>query len=438
MNCMQLLERLTGIVVSACCFAVVMGTVAKADDGELTVVTLRTGYLIVEGRYIQPPYVIEHTQDTITINGQEFDRDYFQTADEKAAEKEAEQNTAQNHRSRQFSDREFDVTPVAFDGGSGRREYRRGEHANRNQSDRQVARGESIEAADGQDADGDRRRGRGGWGSGHPYEGRGFGGPWGGGRFGGARSFYHNGGGQSLYSVASDLRQASMGGIVAIYPEHEPLVLYPSGAGYQLLQLLTDRANISADPPESLTTNEASIWSRLVADFRPSGDFTERAELDLRRVDEAGADGERTSASVFLSDRLAYPLSLLGMVGVVLGFGHLLSNRPTVDTETHDEKKSHKIIVQSLVIIALFSIVDLVWTLTASNAGAMKELNPLGSQFISDARLLTLFKLSVTGMSIGILYTLRRKPIAHLASWWCCLLMTLLTARWVVFQSMFL
>ncbi|MCC9599661.1 hypothetical protein LOC67_03735 [Stieleria sp. JC731] len=350
----------------------------QASAGELEVIRIRTGYLIVEGQYLQPPYKIECTNDKLTINGVEFDEKYFDAPEQGS---------------------EVRATPVGFEPEFDRS---RGDRFGRRGFDRPSEfRGEGFR----------------GWGSGDGFRG------W---------------GGSELRSIANDIEQASMGGIVIVYPEVRPIVLYPQGDGYHLLRVLTDQMDNAVKPPAHLNKQEALAWRRVVSEFQPSGDFLARAVDELKRVDEAGRAGDETSAAVFLSNRLAYPLSILAMIGVVLGFGHLLSNRPTADSENHDVQKSHKIIVQSLIIIAVFSVVDLIWTLTASNAGAMKELNPLGSQFIHDARLLTLFKLTVTGISIGILYSLRSKPIAHVASWWCCLLMTLLTARWVMFQSMFL
>jgi hypothetical protein len=129
------------------------------------------------------------------------------------------------------------------------------------------------------------------------------------------------------------------------------------------------------------------------------------------------------------------------MAIVVLGFGHLLSNRPHFDesdAESVNWPKRRQIVARSLVIVALLSAVDLIWTMAAANSGSMRELNPLGSEMIRNPPQLVLFKATFTGLSIGILYWLHRLPFAQTASWWCCLLMTLLTARWVVFQSMFL
>ena len=146
--------------------------------------------------------------------------------------------------------------------------------------------------------------------------------------------------------------------------------------------------------------------------------------------------GRRTSASNQLVAQISYPLTVFAMIAVVLGFGHLLSNRPVQNPESGDTTKSRTVVVNSLLIVALLSIVDLIWTIAATNAGTMRELNPLGSHLIEDPVRLAFFKLSVSAISIGILYALHRTTMAQVASWWCCLLLTLLTARWVVFQSM--
>lgn len=87
--------------------------------------------------------------------------------------------------------------------------------------------------------------------------------------------------------------------------------------------------------------------------------------------------------------------------------------------------------------VSALSAMDLVWTIFASQTGAMSELNPLGSLLIHDPWVLFAVKLGVTSLSVGLLFMLRRQPLAQQASWWSCLLLTLLTARWLTFQSMF-
>ncbi|MEM0924846.1 MAG: DUF5658 family protein, partial [Planctomycetota bacterium] len=82
-------------------------------------------------------------------------------------------------------------------------------------------------------------------------------------------------------------------------------------------------------------------------------------------------------------------------------------------------------------------LIDLIWTYAASNAGSMRELNPLASGLVKDPVLLSAFKFIATGSAMALFYVLRHQKFAQLGCWWCCLLLMLLTSRWVVFQSLF-
>lgn len=138
-------------------------------------------------------------------------------------------------------------------------------------------------------------------------------------------------------------------------------------------------------------------------------------------------------------NRAAYPLSTLGMLLVALASGQLLINRPpqgkTHQLNDSSEDAKHSTTRFVFMIIG-FSALDLVWTILASHDGSMRELNPIGSHLVSDPRLLIAFKVVTTGVAASILFALRSVNRVHLASWWLCLLLTLLTARWLVFNSL--
>jgi len=68
----------------------------------------------------------------------------------------------------------------------------------------------------------------------------------------------------------------------------------------------------------------------------------------------------------------------------------------------------------------------------------MRELNPLASRLISDPEALVAFKVVATLLGCGVLFALRRHSRAQLASWWMCLVCTMLTFRWLMFNSMFI
>lgn len=245
-----------------------------------------------------------------------------------------------------------------------------------------------------------------------------------------------------LVKFSEELDGATFGMLVVLYQGQSPLFLYPMRGGQDLLKSLTGSPASTSSARQWLSSeSDQATWDRLVSEFQPTGQFTERAKSDIGRFEEALRAGDRIAEANIWFDRISYPLTVFAMAIVVLGFGHLLSNRPQSD-ESHPESaelaKRRRIVAQSLLIVALLSAVDLIWTIAASGSGSMRELNPIGSELIRNPLHLALFKATLTGGAIGILYWLHRLPIAQMASWWCCLLMTLLTARWVVFQSMFL
>jgi hypothetical protein len=150
------------------------------------------------------------------------------------------------------------------------------------------------------------------------------------------------------------------------------------------------------------------------------------------------ANRSRTIA-VHRLQTVAYPLSVTGMLLVVAALGHLLRAHPGTDGDAPVVRpEAIRATVISIALIAVFSLVDLVWTILAVQAGQMRELNPVGRLLIPDPRLLVAFKVSATLVGCGILYRLRRHSRARIAAWWLCLLCTVLLLRWVIFHSMFI
>ena len=238
-----------------------------------------------------------------------------------------------------------------------------------------------------------------------------------------------------LRRYSHGLSDISIGAIAVLSKGKQPLIMYRNQGGQRLLYELAGFDPLS-EHVAHLSVDQQASWEQLAEQFVPNDEFSARVAAMKHESDQASIAGDRAIFASQLASKISYPLTVLAMLAVVLGFGHLLSNRPMSEHDSNDTSKSHAVIVKSLSIIALLSAVDLVWTIVATSAGTMRELNPLGSQLISDPVSLTLFKFAVTATSITILYALHRRPIAHVASWWCCLLLTLLTARWVVFQSL--
>lgn len=247
------------------------------------------------------------------------------------------------------------------------------------------------------------------------------------------------------YSLSFVENELNLGEVVVLFRQQRPLILGSTREGLELLRTLCAASIESVDTataPDSLQ-DEASrqSWRQLVSEFAPTPEFLQRAGATIEVREAVFAKNDAGVEANLWGDRISFPLTIFAIVIVVLAFGHLLSNAPLKgDQLTDPEAIAHArlTLVQSLVFVGLLSVVDLVWTLMAYQAGSMRELNPLGSGLIEDASQLVIFKTSVTAAAIGLLYWLHQAPLAQRASWWCCLILTLLTARWLTFQSMFL
>ncbi len=341
----------------------------------------KQGFIFLDGQYLPAPYEAELTEDTLTINGREVQADAFDLS-------------------------EYEGWEPDRDSRFGRRRPRWAQESRESPGDSQVLRVNYSE---------------------------------------GSRRFRETAKASSadrLRRFFQDVRTVQFGMILVLDSGEKPLLLYPGQGGIELIRALraTD-GTAAANQISSQVAGVDATWDRLLAEFQPTAEFNAHADAKLERFDRAEVDGERVTAGTLWISKISYPLTVFAMAVVVLGFGHLLSNRPQIEssgTDPTDWSKHRKVVGQSLLIVALLSVVDLVWTLGTANAGLMRELNPLGSGMIAEPVRLFLFKATVTGVAIGILYRLHRRPIAQVASWWCCLLLTLLTARWVMFQSMFL
>jgi hypothetical protein len=210
------------------------------------------------------------------------------------------------------------------------------------------------------------------------------------------------------------------------------------------------RALLSTDPESEavlafLETRgpnaEQSPWKDWISEFTITEELRARAEPIVDFVAEAEANN---FAVIRANQRLrtfAYPLTVLGMVLGVLALGHLLKSFHKLDGVQPDNLLPPEILRATAVSIGLMvalSLFDLTWTILASQAGQMRELNPLGSRFISDPAMLIAFKFAATLVGCGILFALRRHQRARQACWWLCLVCTVLTFRWVMFNSMFI
>lgn len=231
--------------------------------------------------------------------------------------------------------------------------------------------------------------------------------------------------------------------VIVVFDGEAPALLSTSAGGNDLLSVLVSDAHRPELLPRLLayagSSEVASTWSDWILGFRPSPEFLTAAQPIVDRIDAALDEGQARQAAIKRLDSFAYPLTIAGMIMSVFAIGHLMSNPPN-GGKTPDEIEMSpevvKIVTRSLLLVVALSLLDLVWTLLASQAGTMRELNPVGGRLIDDPAKLVAFKVAMTGLAAGLIFKLRYYRRAQLASWWACLILTLLTVRWLTFNSM--
>ena len=156
-------------------------------------------------------------------------------------------------------------------------------------------------------------------------------------------------------------------------------------------------------------------------------------------VAEPNEDSE-VGLQVHDSTRTMYGLSVVGMLLIALSAGTLLGHPPKNSGSWSRIVRSPRTLSamqRCLVLIAAYSLFDLAATLLALKTGHVEELNPLGVGLILAPAALAAFKVSATCLGTGLLWRLKNYHGAQVASWWLCMVLTLVTVRWVTVQSLF-
>jgi len=205
--------------------------------------------------------------------------------------------------------------------------------------------------------------------------------------------------------------------------------------------VLADRSERHLDELMSClpNTNQRLKIEEWLSGFQPG--MTLRSQLLARRnvVDAIEDEGMRKAAALRLMDRLAYPLTIVAMLLGVIALGHMLkwTAQSIVSNQGQTiSKESVRGAEIALLLMAGMSVVDLVWTIVAGQAGVMREVNPLAAGFIDSPMALAAFKVTATALGFALLYALRTKPRGQEVTWWMCLVCVLVTFRWVMFDSM--
>ena len=213
-----------------------------------------------------------------------------------------------------------------------------------------------------------------------------------------------------------------------IYPLFE-ILLSPVPTSAQL-------AGFDDSRPNAFSTES---WTQ----FRQNIDRTDALDSQMyarmSAIEKLEEENEYRVRAVRRMENLSYPLTVIGMLLSVIAFGHMLqwSGRGLAaisDKAVTPESERYGVV--ALWLMMGMSLVDLCWTVLASQAGAMHETNPLAAGMLDSPLRLAVFKVLATGVGLGILYAWRRRAQIQQATWWMCLVCVLLTFRWVVFDSL--
>lgn len=219
--------------------------------------------------------------------------------------------------------------------------------------------------------------------------------------------------------------------------------------GIEALDILLSDASHAAKTKSLMEIGVAWIssarWAGLVEAFQPTAELSQRVRASVaerdRRIEQVLANIRTQASSPPLSSKLTYGINVGGIALAVIALGSLLSHRPNSSARWRELDTSGEgvpLVVRNIILVVLLGLFDLACTLVAQRSGGFWELNPLGSQLVDSPAALAGFKIPLLVLSAVILLTLRRYRGAQIASWWLCLVCTVLTFRWATYNSMFL
>lgn len=186
---------------------------------------------------------------------------------------------------------------------------------------------------------------------------------------------------------------------------------------------------------EALCNNESlsAVWRSNLDTIQLTPAQHTRWQQGVDDVLAADSRAKSEIAAVRRYDNFSYIFTVAAMLLGTIALGHMLNwSGKGFGDSSPDAMKACTIAV---LLMAGLSIVDLLWTITAAQAGQMTEINPLASNFIDSPLALTTLKATSIIISGGIFFWLRQKLIVQKAAWWMCLVLVLVTFRWAVFGA---
>lgn len=227
---------------------------------------------------------------------------------------------------------------------------------------------------------------------------------------------------------------------------NSPAVFFAEEAS-EILEILTtaDATDVKMD---RLLENTASSrlspqqWIQLAVNFQAiSSIFRQEPFVGNDVIIEPEGSNEVLPPAYNDGRSWTYFATIGGMCLAVFGFGTLFRFRPQRTGRWRDLNVSDKevwLVVYAVAFLIVLNLFDLVCTLSAGRSAGFWEINPLGHHLAAVPILLIGFKIAMTLLAATILFRLRHYFGAQIASWWLCVLCTVLTLRWAVFNSFFM
>jgi len=210
--------------------------------------------------------------------------------------------------------------------------------------------------------------------------------------------------------------------------------------GWALLEFLA-----SEEPNQELfeaamdeaPSGQESLWRGWLENSHHNVEIREFAQNKIAEIRALEQGSLHSIAAVRRLEKAVFPLTILGLILSVIAFGHLLRHRPeqvvmsNASGAVNATPEAMQFVSRTLCLLVALSALDLIWTILAWQAGQMRELNPVARWFIDSPMQLISFKIAATLIGAGLLFALKKYRTAQLASWWMCMVCTLLMFRWV-------
>jgi hypothetical protein len=176
-------------------------------------------------------------------------------------------------------------------------------------------------------------------------------------------------------------------------------------------------------------------WQEWLASYEPASKLVRRATSDVHGYQDDLELGMLQTQTL----EFCRSLNLSAFVLVIAAVGHLWASAPLpwrFIPGVRCWSQSRHPLGLSCVLVFVMSGLDLVWTIVMSQAGLMREANPVAQWLIDDPVHLAAFKSLFTFGPIGIFAVLRNCRSAQVGAWWACLICTLLATRWLVYHTL--